>query len=196
MVDSFSPPGANYRVQRRVAGYHDIRLDGMLDIVQRVGGRSVFDIGCNRGLVGFELANNGAAVVHGCDLFEDGIRTAREVFADLRSCESRFEVVDLTGGPKSLAAFVPNTYDITLCLATYHKLKRVMDKKALSELMQYFGRWTNAYFCWRGTSDKHDENDAEMGALDRDLGEAGLRRIHTSYISPELGVCAIWARAG
>jgi SAM-dependent methyltransferase len=194
MVDSFSPPGANYRVQRRVAGYFNYRIDGLSDLLGRARGASVFDIGCNRGVVGYDFAINGAAKVHGCDIFKEGIETAREIYADLREVDSRFEVVDLTRGPKALSPFQPAEYDITLCLATYHKLKRTMPDKELSELFQFFGRWTKGYFGWRGTSEKHDENDAEMAALDRDLGAAGLSRIHTSYISAELGVAAIWAR--
>jgi SAM-dependent methyltransferase len=194
MVDKFSPPGAGYVLQRRVAGYHDVRMDGMLDLVLRAKGASVFDIGCNRGLVGFEFANNGAALVHGCDVYEVGIQTAREVFADLRSVDSRFEVVDLTGGPASLQVFGGVRYDITLCLATYHKLKRIIRPDALSALMQHFGRSTKRYFGWRGTSDKPAENDEEIGNLDRDLGAVGMSRIHTSYISDDLGVAAIWSR--
>jgi SAM-dependent methyltransferase len=183
------------KVQRRVAGEHDFRLDGISDLLHRARGRSVFDIGCNRGMVGFEFARNGASKVHGCDLYEDGIRTAREVFADLRAVDAHFEVVDLTGGPKSLTPFAGEMYDVTLCLATYHKLKRVMSPAALTELVQFFGRWTKHHFAWRGTSDKPAENDAEIKALDRDLGAIGLSRIHTSYISQELGVAAIWGRS-
>ncbi len=194
MVDKFKPAGASYMVQRRVAGYHDIRMDGMSDLVLRARGKSVFDIGCNRGMVGFEFAVNGALTVHGCDIYETGISTAREVFADLRSVDSRFEVVDLTKGISSLNPFGGQRYDITLCLATYHKLKRVMKPEDLTNLVQFFGKWTKGYFGWRGTSDKPDENDKEIENLDRDLGSVGLVRIHTSYISTELGVAAIWAR--
>lgn len=180
---------------RRVAGYHDIRLDGISDLVIRARGASVFDIGCNRGLVGFEMANNGATVVHGCDNYEEGIRTARELFADLRACQSRFEVVDLTGGSDAvLKAFGDVSYDITLCLATYHKLKRIMDAEALSALMRYFGKRTSHYFGWRGTSFDTKANEDEIAALDKDMKAAGLKRIHTSYISDELGVACIWKR--
>lgn len=191
MKGVFAP---DYKVQRRVAGEHDFRLDGMADLLHRAREASVFDIGCNRGMVGFEFARNGATKVHGCDIYEVGIGVAREVFADLRSVDARFEVVDLTGGPASLKPFDGQTYDVTLCLATYHKLKRVMSPADLSTLMKHFGNWTSGYFAWRATSDKPDENDAEMAALDLDLGEVGLRRIHTSYISRELGVAAVWAR--
>jgi hypothetical protein len=42
--------------------------------------------------------------------------------------------------------------------------------------------------------DKPEENEDEMKALDVLMKEAGLKRIHTSYISEVLGVAAIWAR--
>jgi SAM-dependent methyltransferase len=182
------------KIMRRVAGYHDVRLDGILDLVTRCRDASVFDAGCNRGLVCFELANNGAAMVHGCDNEPSVIRTARELFADLRNVESQFEVVDLTKGPAPLTAVFRPKYDITLMLATYHKLKRAMPAEDLTRLVRYLGGATRQFFAWRGTSDKHAENNDEIAVLDRDLGSVGLRRIHTSTISIELGAAAIWAR--
>ena len=194
MVDKFRPAGAHYTVQRRVAGHHNVRLDGISDLVLRAKGAAVLDIGCNRGMVGYEFATNGAKLVHGCDLYQIGVQTAREVFADLRSVESRFEVVDLSTGPSSLQVFGGQQYDIVLMLATYHKLKRVMPAERLTALIVQIGRLTKGYFGWRATSDKPDENDLEVEALDRDLGSVGLVRIQTSYISNELGVAAIWGR--
>lgn len=183
-----------YRIERRVAGHHDIRMDGMTDLVVRARGASVLDVGCNRGLVGFEMANNGAVLVHGCDIYERGIMTATELFADLRAVQSRFEVVDLTKGPEALSPFGAERYDIVLLLATYHKLKRIMAPEALSELIKHLGARTIRFFAWRGTSTEHDKNRKEMKAIDDDLLPIGLERIHTSLISSDLGLCAIWAR--
>lgn len=176
---------------RRVAGYHDLRMDGITDLVLRARGAAVMDIGCNRGLVGFEFANNGAAIVHGCDNYEAGILTARELFADLRAVKSQFEVVDLTK-PDSLKPFGEQRYDITMMLATYHKLKRIMPADALSDLIKTFASRTARYFAWRGTSDKPKENEQEMVTLDADLGGCGFRRVQTSALS-DLGLAAIWA---
>jgi 2-polyprenyl-3-methyl-5-hydroxy-6-metoxy-1,4-benzoquinol methylase len=193
-MDKVTPAGANYTVQRRVAGYHDVRMDGISDLVLRCSDKSVFDIGCNRGMVGLEFAMNGARKVHGIDIYEQGILTAREVFADLRSVESRFEVCDLTKGPAAVKALFGGPYDFVLCLATYHKITRVMPADRLGELMRHFGSMTKRYFAWRATSDKPDQNDAEMKTLDRDLHSCGLARVHTSYLSHELGVAAVWER--
>lgn len=187
-------PAATFKVERRVAGFHDVRLDGISDLLLRCRGASVLDVGCNRGLVGFEFAKNGATTVHGCDNYEIGIQTAREIFADLRSVKNKFEVVDLKFGPPALRPF-DQLYDITIMLATYHKLKRVMDAELLSQMVRLLGRNTRAYFGWRATSDKPDENDQEMSQLDLELRAVGLRRIHTSYISDELGVAAIWRKS-
>lgn len=194
MVELRHTPGANYCSQVRIRGCGLDRLDGLADLYPRMRGAKVFDIGMNRGGVGYDVARAGARLVHGCDVYEKGVETARELFADLRDVESCFEVADLTKGPGALSVFRGMTYDVTLCLATYHKLKRVMSSEELSELMRHFGGWTAGWFAWRGTSDKPDENDAEMTQLDKDLGQSGLVRIHTSYISTELGVAAIWGR--
>ncbi len=169
-------------------------MDGMTDLILRARGAAVMDIGCNRGLVGFEFANNGAAIVHGCDIYPEGIRTARELFVDLQSVKSQFEVVDLTRGPEAFKLFGEQRYTITLMLATVHKLKRVMPPEKLTELIQHIASRTSRYFAWRATSDKPDENEQEMLNLDRDLESRGLRRIQTSTISEELGIAAIWSR--
>lgn len=184
----------SFGIQRRVAGQHDFRLDGMRDLLWRSQRRSVFDIGCNRGMVAADFAHHGASRVHGCDIYEPGIATAREIFADMRFVDSRFEVVDLTEGPDALRMFGSDPYDITVMLATLHKLKRVMPGDALNKLLTHFARKTREHFAWRATSDKPDENEDEMVLLDRVLGETGLIRSHTSYLSADLGVCAIWSR--
>jgi SAM-dependent methyltransferase len=178
------------RLMRRVQGLHDLRLDGIGDLLHRARGASVFDIGCNRGLAGFEFAYNGASRVMGCDIYGDGIVAARHIFCDLRSVEHRFEVVDLTGGPAAIRkAFGKDAdlhHDIVLMLATFHKLKRIMTPKALADLMMFFGERTKRYFAWRGYAE-------EIPTIDGTLGRVGLKRIHTSLIS-DIQPAAIWAR--
>lgn len=174
-------------VMRRVTGYHDIRMDGMCDLLMRARGLSVLDVGCNRGMVGFEFANNGAAVVHGCDIWDKGIDISREVFADIRNVQSRHEVVDLSKGPASLDIFgQKQKWDVILFLAIYLKLSRVMTQDALLDLVQHLGSRCNRYFAWRGAEDT-------LPVMDQALGKAGLRRQHFSKLS-EMGPCAVWER--
>ncbi len=178
------------RLMRRVQGYHDLRLDGIGDLIHRARGATVFDIGCNRGLAGFEFAVNGATRVMGCDNYEDGITVCRHLFCDLRAVKHRFEVVDLTGGETAMRkAFGDDAnlrHDIVLLLAVYHKLKRIMPADALSKLVRYFGGRTAQYLGWRGYQE-------EMAQLDKDFGAVGLVRIQTSMIS-DIQPAAIWAR--
>lgn len=178
------------RLMRRVQGFHDLRLDGIGDLVSRADGATVFDIGCNRGLAGFEFACNGAQRVMGCDIYEDGIVACRHLFCDLRAVKHRFEVVDLTGGEaairKAFGSDADLSHDLVLMLATYHKLRRLMPRAALSDLIKYFGKRTNRYFAWRGYHQ-------EMAELDADLGKVGMIRIQTSVIS-DIQPAAIWGR--
>jgi hypothetical protein len=60
----------------------------------------VFDIGCNRGMVGYQFASTARHWFTAATITRLGIQTAREWFADLRCVEARFEVVDLTAGTR------------------------------------------------------------------------------------------------
>ncbi len=174
-------------IQRRVTGYHDMRLDGMSDLLMRARGLSVLDVGCNRGMVGFEFASNGAAIVHGCDIWDHGINVAREVFADIRTVKAQFEVVDLSRGIVALEPFGGQRYDVILFLAIFLKLSRVMKMADLGVLIEHLGKRCNRYFAWRGAEDT-------LGFMDDRLRSAGLRRRHTSMLSEEMGPCAVWVR--
>jgi SAM-dependent methyltransferase len=124
-------------------------------------GASVFDIGCNRGGVCDDCVFYGARVVHGCDIFADGIFTANQRFADNRSVEARFEVVDLKGGPgavkKAFGQYYRTEYDFVLMLAVYHKLRRVMKLDELLYLVDHFAHHTGKFFVWRGSREEKDE---------------------------------------
>jgi ribosomal protein L11 methylase PrmA len=179
------------KLQRRVAGYHNVRLDGVGDILTRARDASVFDIGCSLGQVSHDFVLNGANKVHGCDIDPLCISVAKHWFHNFRAIESKFEVVDLAQGPSALDGF--DKYDIVVMLATYHKLRRVMDEKLLSALMDNIADRTLKYFVWRGTSEKAHENEYEINLLDKNF-TGKLKRIHTSTLSLQLGVAAIWAR--
>jgi SAM-dependent methyltransferase len=186
--------------QRRVQGSHDNRLDGLFDLVLRARGCSVLDLGCNRGHVLFEMAANGARLVHGLELAPDAIELARAWFTEV-DVASQFEVGDLTRGPSALEPFGDGNYDIILKLATYHKIKRppskpyadlgarAMSQEELSDLMRHLGHRTTKFFGFR--ADRGNLRD--IAQLDSDLGSAGLRRVHLSDLS-DLGPTAIWRR--
>jgi 2-polyprenyl-3-methyl-5-hydroxy-6-metoxy-1,4-benzoquinol methylase len=173
---------------RRVAGIHEIRFDGIGDLLIRAHGSSVFDVGCNRGHVGWDFAMNGARLVHGCDLDVPSIHCARMWFSEHPHIDSKFEVVDLEKGPPAVQkAFGDQKYDIVLLIGVQHKLKRVMQKQALTDLLTHLGNRAVKYFGWNGYYEDIVQTDEAMAA-------AGLRRIHTSELAYPKRPAAIWKR--
>jgi hypothetical protein len=177
-------------VNKRVAGFHNNRLDGVTDLLLRAKDASVLDIGMNRGMVSLEFAGNGASVCHGCDNYEAGVKTAKEVFSDIPEVNSRFEVVDLTKGPSALIeAFGSDyrKYDIILFLALDHELQRIMPQEEINTLVEHLASRTKRYFTYRGrTGDVYEPI----------MVKAGLTRVHYSEISEfHFGAPAIiWER--
>jgi SAM-dependent methyltransferase len=174
-------------VRRSGIGSHDIRFDGLSDLLLRARGASVIDIACNRGHVAYEFYVNGARIVHGCDIYGPGIMAARHWFAELPHVESKFEIVDLEKGPAALtAAFGRGGYDIVLFLGIYHKLKRSMSKEQLDELVMHLGQQALTYFAWSGYEEDLDAMDAILSKT--------MRCIHTSEISMPGRPATIWKR--
>lgn len=187
-------------VQRRIINFSGFRLDGLADILPRANGATVFDVGCNRGAVCHDLVLAGAKLVHGCDNYADGMKTANEWFADIRSVSARFEVVDLTGGGTAIEkAFGKNLldqYDIIVFLAIYHKLWRVMSPNDLRNLLVWLVDRCGKFFVWRGSREERDE-------IHPILESKGFRMVHYSEIcevelpqfhNPVPQPAAIWSR--
>ena len=180
------------RSWRGTAGHHSDGLAGITDLLGYSHGASVFDIGCNRGLLGFEFARSGAALVHGCDLFETGIKTAREVFSEMEA-KSRFEIVDLTKGPSALSVAFGNDYqaqyDIVLFLAIYNKLRAQMPRDELHALIRHIVDRTRTFLACRVRHEEMEEVDAIFTGF-------GLRRVQLSTISKNTGPVGIWQKHG
>lgn len=173
-------------LMRRVVGIHEIRFDGISDLLLRARGCSVFDVGCNRGHVGWDFAMNGASVVHGCDLHAPSVQCARMWFSEHPHVSSKFEVVDLAGGPDTVKrAFGDQAYDIVLLIGVQHKLKRTMSQGDLQLLISHLGDRAKTYFAWNGYADDLPQMDA---------GLVGLQRVHTSELALPGRPAAIWKR--
>lgn len=174
---------------RRVQGIHEIRFDGLSDLLLRAHGASVFDVGCNRGHLLWDFAMNGARLAHGCDLDRPSILIARGWFAEHPHIESKFEIVDLRDGRKAVsAAFNDTLYDIVLFIGVQHKLKRVMPGGNLSELITYLGSLSKVYFGWNGYAE-------DIKQMDEALHYCGLKRVHTSELRLPGRPAAIWKRS-
>ncbi len=133
------------RSRKRFAGSIFDRFRGLEPLLADCAGESVLDIGSCDGLVAYEFARAGAAVVHGFELDPSDVRFARRLFRDVPG-ESRFVVADLAG---SGAAFerrygrglLPD-YDTVLFLGVYHHLVRQSSRSAIAELLSFLLRRT------------------------------------------------------
>lgn len=176
---------------RTVYGFHGDRLAGLRDLFPYARGMSVLDIAMNHGLVSLELARRGVSLVHGCDYHEPGVMAARAIFAEFR-LPSRFEAVDLTGGPEALQAafgadYLPH-YDIVLFLGIYHKLKDQISDAKIEKLVRHLAARAAHYFVVRAASSALLDELAPM------LSGAGLTRVHFSALSLVVGPLEIWQR--
>jgi len=188
-----------YQPGRRVVGKHSVRLNGLTDLLFHAPGASVLDVGCNRGIQLYEMYLNGARLVHGIDLAPDAIENARAIFADEVGAQVQFEVGDLTRGAAALAPFGDGNYDIVMMIATYHKLARPpskpyqelgaqgMSADELSEFVRHLGRRTTKFFAFKAP------NMDAFAQIDKDMSNAGLRRVHTSEMCT-IGPAGIWRR--
>jgi SAM-dependent methyltransferase len=176
---------------RTVYGFHGDRLAGLRDLFQYARGMSVLDIAMNHGLTSLELARRGVSLVHGCDYHEPAVSTARSIFAEFK-IPSRFEVVDLTGGPEALQAafgadYLPR-YDIVLFLGIYHKLKDQTSDAVIEGLVRHLAARAAHYFVVRAA------NTDMLDEVGLTLRKSGLRKVHFSALSMVVGPMEIWQR--
>lgn len=176
---------------RTVYGFHGDRLAGLRDLLQYARGLSVLDVAMNHGLVSLEFARRGVSLIHGCDYHEPAVLAARGIFAEFK-IRSKFEVVDLIGGPEALQAafgadYLPR-YDIVLFLGIYHKLKDQTSDAVIERLVRHLAARAAQYFVVRAAS------SALLSELAPMLAEAGMKKIHFSALSLMVGPMEIWRR--
>jgi len=107
--------------------WHFLRYKRLADIVNKMEGRLILDVGCGRGMQDFLFA--GKTVV-GIDLSSENIREAKRIERTMRKLESAtndFIVADLNFLP------LKEEFDIVICAEVLEHLKD--DRKALSSMM-------------------------------------------------------------
>lgn len=169
-------------------GMHEDRLSGLHDLLCHAQGASVLDIATNHGLIAWEFARCGAAIVHGCDIHEPGVNAAREIFTEVRA-RSRFEVVDLAAGHAALETtfdrdYLPR-YDIVLFLGIYHRLKEQTSDRVIAELIHHLIGRTERFFVTRTTM---------LDELRAILADTGFHQVHFSALSSVISPVEIWRR--
>jgi 2-polyprenyl-3-methyl-5-hydroxy-6-metoxy-1,4-benzoquinol methylase len=156
------------------------RLDGLTDLLAYAPMAEVLDIGCHRGLVGYEFVKHGAVLVHGIDHNAEAIACARTLFADV-DAQSEFHVKDLAE-PDALD-WCRSHYDIVLLLGVYHKLKRIMPTDRLDQLIETLAEKCTL-FAWNGAPEEH----AEIAGI-----ATGMVLVHWSRLTRHpTAVTAVW----
>jgi trans-aconitate methyltransferase len=87
---------------------------GLGDLLDRVRGKTVLDVGCAEGLISMHFVDRGAVAVHGVEIVVEHVEVANKLRGD-RACT--FEVAD--ANTYALA----RDYDIVVMLAVLHKLR-------------------------------------------------------------------------
>jgi len=126
------------KTKKRFKGTWEDRLDGIFDPNVNYTGKSVLDVGCNMGVVAYEISKLKPSSIHGIDILRPHIQTAKMIFLG-SSVESRFDCLNL--GSQKLRRVLRPQYDIVMLLAVYHHMQDSMGRdKARSVLVDIVRR--------------------------------------------------------
>jgi SAM-dependent methyltransferase len=90
------------------------QLTGLDDLIERVPGKTVLDVGCAEGLISFQLFDEGAVAVHGLEVVHEHVTVGRKLVGDRAVT---LEVADANH-------YKPvRQYDIVIMLAVLQKLR-------------------------------------------------------------------------
>lgn len=160
------------------------RLDGFEWLLDYAEGVDVLDLGCNRGLIGYEFAMRGAAFIRGIDSSERAVETACALFEDV-NCLCQFEVMDLTR-PEVLE--IDNLFTVVVLSGVLHKLRRVWRSDDLAER---FLRWAGdrvtagGWFVFNGAEE-------EFPLVASAMSYCGLRQVSKCQVRDHR--TAVWER--
>ena len=154
--------------RKRYAGNAFDRFEGLAPVLSQSAGATVLDIGCCDGLVAYEFARHGAAVVHGFELDEGDVLFARRLFRDV-PVKSTFVAANLAIDSGSFTRLYSDVlldrYDIVLFLGVYHHLEQQMSQDSLEAFVRLLADMTERAFVIRTN---------RLAAVDPLLREAGL----------------------
>jgi len=175
---------------RALHGFHLERIHGLSELLRYVDGMSVFDAGCDRGLIPFAFAMSGVRLVHGCGRDAEGVAATREIFDEV-DIRSHFEVVDVAQGDKAIASafgfdYHPK-YDVMLFPSLDYIDANTMPRDAVAGLVRSLLARTKTFFVHRMTS------TADVDAsVERVLEASGLNRVYFTTLISTAGAISVW----
>lgn len=102
------------------------RVENLFDANVSFKDKSVLDVGCNMGIVGYELCKQSPKTYHGVDILDSHINVANSIFRAV-PVESNIESFDLTDDTVRASKLRPE-YDVVLYLAVHQHLKRATNE--------------------------------------------------------------------
>lgn len=128
------------------------RLEGLEPLLQDCKGASVLDIGCAEGLISYEFAKNGAAVIHGFEIDPRRVDFVKLLFQEV-PIQSEFRTanlaVDFETFKKQFLDLLLGKYDIILYLGVYHHLVKQTSRENVHRFIEELLERTNKYFAVR-----------------------------------------------
>ncbi|RWO63413.1 class I SAM-dependent methyltransferase [Mesorhizobium sp.] len=110
-----------WKFHKKFAGTWEDRLEGLFSCGVNYSDKTILDVGCNMGIVAYEISKHRPAYIHGIDILKPHIGVARSIFLG-SDVESRFDAMNL--GSRKLPSVLRDRYDIVLLLAVYQHVRR------------------------------------------------------------------------
>ena len=175
--------------RKRFAGDVFQRFRGLAPVLDRAKGAAVLDIGSCDGLVAYEFAKRGAALVHGFELDDGDVAFARRLFRDVPT-KSVFVRANLDREAPAFrtrhADVLRDAYDVVLFLGVYHHLERQMSREALDAFVRLLVDLAESVFVVR---------TKQLARVEPLVLEAGFRRAGETEALGDVGPLRIYERA-
>lgn len=119
MVVRDDPPIPSVKHGAQFKGRWVDRIEHLFTCGVDFSGKEILDVGCNMGIVGYEICKHGPAHYHGIEVLKEHVKVAQSIFLAVGT-PHWFDNVDL-----SKRRDVLNTsYDVTLYLAVHQHIAR------------------------------------------------------------------------
>jgi len=165
------------------------RLEGLEYILERCANCSILDFGSSDGLVSYEFARHGATLIHGFDIWEEGVAFSKRLFDNV-PVAAEFVQADLAISGKSFqnkhGDLLKARYDIVLYLGMHHALKTQMPKEELNDLVAYLAGKAARWVVVRTNT---------LPEFEQVILGSGLRVVYVKQGRPKVGLLKVFERA-
>jgi 2-polyprenyl-3-methyl-5-hydroxy-6-metoxy-1,4-benzoquinol methylase len=175
--------------RKRFAGDLFQRFEGLDPVLEQCAGAEIPDIGSCDGLVAYEFARRGAALIHGFEIDAGDVAFAQRLFRDVPG-KSAFVCANVAADAPRFreqhANVLRESYDIVLFLGVYHHFERQMDREALAAFVKLLIGMARNTFVVR---------TKQLEAVEPWLLEAGFQRTSETAGQEDIGALRIYERA-